>query len=222
MAVPWSTLRREGTCWELFCFALGDILGSFISASTPEQTACSPWKGWRHCICSTQASALTLLAAQQKPRSKGRISLECPTGNWNRKLQKGISCGVLVHKVNKVSPCSLQKSAVFNTLFSVFFLKHALHLHGAAWCCCVSSSLFARRAAKAARYAGALYWAHGRNFFGEATVRERHVILVGRNNLNCETMQTLNNNVDTYYIYMHIYLHIILSPTWSIHVYIYI
>lgn len=134
MAVPWSTLRREGTCWELFCFALGDILGSFISASTPEQTACSPWKGWRHCICSTQASALTLLAAQQKPRSKGRISLECPTGNWNRKLQKGISCGVLVHKVNKVSPCSLQKSAVFNTLFSVFFFETC---SSSSWCCMV-------------------------------------------------------------------------------------
>lgn len=83
----------------------------------------------------------------------------------------------------------------------MFFLKYELHLHGAAWCCCTSSCIFARRAAKAARYAGALYSAHGRNFFGEATVRERHVILVGPNNLNCETMQTLNNNVETYYIY---------------------
>lgn len=31
--------------------------------------------------------------------------------------------------------------------------------------------------------------------------------------LNCETMQSLNNNVYTYYIYICIYLHIILSPT---------
>ena len=75
---------RKKHVGKFFASLWGICWGSFISASTPEQTACSPWKGWRHCICSTQASALTLLAAQQKPRSKGRISLECPAGNWNR------------------------------------------------------------------------------------------------------------------------------------------
>ena len=114
----------------------------------------------------------------------------------------------------------------------IFFLKYELHLHGAAWCCCTSSCIFARRAAKAARYAGALYWAHGRNFFGEATVRERHVILVLNdlsqfnhenmsNNLNCETMQSLNNNV-SYTYYMHISAYHIISYIVYTCTYIYI
>lgn len=143
------------------------------------------------------------------------------------KLQKGISCRVLGHKVLLVRDLASEKCSIqYIILSAFFFLKYALHLHGAAWCCCTSSCIFARRAAKAARYAGALYWARGRNYFGEATVTERHVILALNdlsqfnhenmpNTSNCENMQSVNNNVCTYILYVCIDSHIMLSPTYT-------